>query len=256
VGLDPLATSRPLGAKATEQAVVIKNISSNKYTLKQTKHIVQTWILSLLLSLIVSPVLAEDAEMSGLHCGEVVTLTATPDAGYRFVQWSDGNTDNPRDIEITEAVSLSAIYEPVCNKEIVPVSFLYDELLIINAETLHQLGYTFSEQNVTWYRIVGDKDDTHQENDDQIIGYGYYYTVPQSSIGGFYAAVDVGQTPSSVLELCSQILYSKVVWIGLTGLHSTEADIDKEKVIKIIVDNKLYIIKGDEIYRADGSQVK
>ena len=34
--------------------------------------------------------------------GTEVTLTATANTGYRFAQWSDGNTDNPRTITVTE----------------------------------------------------------------------------------------------------------------------------------------------------------
>ena len=37
-----------------------------------------------------------------------VTLTATPVAGYHFVQWNDGNTDNPRYITATENASYIA----------------------------------------------------------------------------------------------------------------------------------------------------
>lgn len=39
-------------------------------------------------------------------CGETVTIKATPDAGYKFVQWQDGVTENPRAIEITSALSV------------------------------------------------------------------------------------------------------------------------------------------------------
>lgn len=40
--------------------------------------------------------------------GETVTLTAIPESGYRFVQWSDGNTENPRQIVVTEDLTLTA----------------------------------------------------------------------------------------------------------------------------------------------------
>ncbi|MBR5643156.1 MAG: hypothetical protein IKW77_03105 [Salinivirgaceae bacterium] len=41
--------------------------------------------------------------------GSNVTITATPNSGYYFSQWSDGNTDNPRTITIgTSNVTLSA----------------------------------------------------------------------------------------------------------------------------------------------------
>ena len=35
----------------------------------------------------------------GLHCpGESENISATPASGYKFVQWNDGNTDNPRHV--------------------------------------------------------------------------------------------------------------------------------------------------------------
>ena len=40
--------------------------------------------------------------------GDTVIITATPNDGYYFTQWSDGNTDNPRTIIVTEDVFLSA----------------------------------------------------------------------------------------------------------------------------------------------------
>ena len=38
------------------------------------------------------------------------TLTATPDEGYAFDHWSDGNTDNPRTIAMTSDTTLSAFF--------------------------------------------------------------------------------------------------------------------------------------------------
>lgn len=43
--------------------------------------------------------------------GRQVTLTATPDEGYRFQQWTDGNTDNPRVITVTENKTYIACFE-------------------------------------------------------------------------------------------------------------------------------------------------
>ena len=43
--------------------------------------------------------------------GTAVTLTATPDEGYQFTQWSDGNTDNPRTLVLTQDTSLIAYFE-------------------------------------------------------------------------------------------------------------------------------------------------
>jgi len=46
------------------------------------------------------------ADSTAVKCGETVTITATPDAGYEFDQWQDGNKDNPRDITIDENTNL------------------------------------------------------------------------------------------------------------------------------------------------------
>ena len=43
--------------------------------------------------------------------GTEVTITATPNEGYRFVSWNDGNTNNPRTIKITENATYIAIFE-------------------------------------------------------------------------------------------------------------------------------------------------
>ena len=40
--------------------------------------------------------------------GTKVTVTATPDGGFLFDKWSDGNTDNPREITVTSNLSLTA----------------------------------------------------------------------------------------------------------------------------------------------------
>ena len=41
---------------------------------------------------------------------ETITLTATPNTGYHFVQWSDGNTDNARTVIVTKDTSFTAIF--------------------------------------------------------------------------------------------------------------------------------------------------
>ena len=54
---------------------------------------------------------AEQGNVSGggtYPQGTEVTLTATAAEGYHFVQWSDGNTDNPRTITVTADVTLAA----------------------------------------------------------------------------------------------------------------------------------------------------
>ena len=43
--------------------------------------------------------------------GQTATLVALPAEGYEFLQWSDGNTDNPRTITVTENLTLLASFK-------------------------------------------------------------------------------------------------------------------------------------------------
>ena len=40
-----------------------------------------------------------------------ITITAIPKNGFHFVQWSDGNTDNPRSIIVTQDTTVEAIFD-------------------------------------------------------------------------------------------------------------------------------------------------
>ena len=46
-------------------------------------------------------------------CGDVVTLTATPNTGHYFVRWNDNNTDNPRLVEVTGDATYTAFFAPI-----------------------------------------------------------------------------------------------------------------------------------------------
>lgn len=49
---------------------------------------------------------------SGLYnAGTYITIEATPDIGYNFARWSDGNDDNPRTFKIVSEQTLEAIFE-------------------------------------------------------------------------------------------------------------------------------------------------
>ena len=45
--------------------------------------------------------------------GETITLTATPDEGYQFDQWSDGTTENPYVLTITGDTTLTATFKVI-----------------------------------------------------------------------------------------------------------------------------------------------
>ena len=55
------------------------------------------------------------------NCNEV-KVTVTADPGYTFVNWSDGNTDNPRVVEVTSDTTVTANIK----KNLVPGDVFYD----------------------------------------------------------------------------------------------------------------------------------
>ncbi len=47
-----------------------------------------------------------------MSVGNTITVTVEPLSGYRFVRWNDGNSDNPRQIYISECgVTYVGIFE-------------------------------------------------------------------------------------------------------------------------------------------------
>lgn len=55
-----------------------------------------------------------EAQSYSIDHGATVTLLAIADFGYRFVQWSDGVTANPRNELITEDASFVAMFQTEC----------------------------------------------------------------------------------------------------------------------------------------------
>ena len=55
--------------------------------------------------------------------GSTATLTATPTSGYKFMQWNDDNTENPRKITVTSDMAYTAIFKK---------SVFYDVALLTN----------------------------------------------------------------------------------------------------------------------------
>ena len=43
--------------------------------------------------------------------GSTLTVTATPNSGYAFINWSDGTTDNPKELNINSNLTLTANFE-------------------------------------------------------------------------------------------------------------------------------------------------
>jgi len=89
--------------------------------------------------------------------GAQATLSAAANAGYHFSQWSDGNTDNPRIITVSNNASFTAVF--VTNNYVLNVvsgnpvagtvsgSGTYEYMSLINITATPYYGYHFTQWN-------------------------------------------------------------------------------------------------------------
>ncbi len=83
--------------------------------------------------------------------GFIVTLTATPNEGYKFIGWSDGNADNPRTIIVQSDTTFTALFE-----NIPTVNVAYE----LNGGVTNDWGWTcpqdmYATLNADWNAFSG-----------------------------------------------------------------------------------------------------
>ena len=85
---------------------------------------------------------------------DYITISATPNYGYHFAQWSDGNTDNPRTIQVTDHASYTAVFE----KNIYNITAKPDIIIEGSVSAPQQAGYldqvTLTASASTGYHFV------------------------------------------------------------------------------------------------------
>ena len=98
----------------------------------------------------------EQGSVEGVTSAEyldTVTISATPNLGYHFVQWSDGNTENPRTLELTQDTILIAEFAQSFSGQC--GDSLYWELV---DTTLHITGkgemYNYESNTAPWKLLV------------------------------------------------------------------------------------------------------
>lgn len=167
---------------------------------------------------------AENAGTSGVYeCGTWLQLVAAPFDDYHFVEWSDGNVEPVRTVEVNEDATYIAYFAANCEEYANwPVVTLYDWLLMVNVTAINQMGYYISPANVTWYRVVGEPDDMHNAfpQDDQVVIRGSYYLTLAKNLqntGNYYAVVDVSNAQGM---LCDGLM--RTVIINYSGKTSTQ----------------------------------
>jgi len=168
--------------------------------------------------------------------GQVVTITADPKDGYEFVQWSDGNTDNPRVITMPDH---DLLLDPMIEKDgVAPTG------AIINISAPEEQGYI---DNFTS---------------------GYYYADTQLTItavantGYEFVEWSDGNTdnPRTIIVEANKNINLVAVFAkqeSQTGLENLQmSDEDSQKTHKLLIDGILYIIRDNKMYNAQGQQIR
>ena len=102
------STNNPYTVTIKEDTELIAEFAPNKYTISDLSDL-------------------SEGHVEGIGAYEYldqVVLTPIPEKGYRFDYWSDGNTDNPRVIELTQDTTVEAIF--TINQYLISVT--YDSL--------------------------------------------------------------------------------------------------------------------------------
>ena len=90
--------------------------------------------------------------------GSVITITATPNEGYEFLNWSDENTENPRTVTVTGNATYKAFFTPVSSISDVNMSQLevysFQNHIVVNQAE----GMTVEIYDMLGKRIVLDAD--------------------------------------------------------------------------------------------------
>lgn len=104
---------------------------------------------------------------------------------------------------------LNLTIKPVEDVQI-PVVAKYDYwILMINRSAIEQMGYTFTPEQVAWYRLVDEVDNwalDEQLRDDELVATGDYYTTGQRLEGSFYAMITLPGEDDCPVRLMSDVI--------------------------------------------------
>ena len=220
-----------------------------------------------------------------LYWNEAISQTATPNEGYHFVQWSDGNTDNPRAFTLTSDSTITAEFAPntyslsvTCDAEqgsITGESGTFDYLSEHTFEAVANYGYTFNRwsDGVTTNprTIVLTKDSTitalyelgvntdfiinfNTKDGDEILSNDIVLKVPAApKIDGF---TFVGWRPVADIIEGNTIDIEAVYTADESTAAPAVVTNPANPAQKLIREGNVYILKGNKIYSITGQQVK
>ena len=152
--------------------------------------------------------------------GTTATLTATADAHYHFTQWSDGNTDNPRTIMVTEDATYTAEFTAICN-----IIVVYDvKQGYVSGDGTYDLG--------TQVRLVAEPNSGYEFSQwsDGIADNPYIFT--------------------AIEDITLEALFNPT-----TAVENVKAD-NAEGVQKVLCNGQVYILRNGKAYDIVGREVE
>ena len=150
--------------------------------------------------------------------GETAIIGAIPNEHYHFEQWSDGNTENPRSILVTEDIILTA------------------------------------EFSIDTYEVILNSDGDGTTIGSGIYEYGETATLAAIPYNGSkFIQWSDGNTDNPRIVTITQNLTLTAKFALITGVD--DVTIDSPEVQKVIRDNKIFIIRGGKAYSIMGHLV-
>lgn len=106
------------------------------------------YVINLGIQVTETDITAHGTVRSAYTCAsDTAIITATPERGYCFIRWEDGNTDNPRSIVMTQDTAIGAIFGPAYSGQCGENAYWSYSDGVLNivgyGEILHSDDYTF-----------------------------------------------------------------------------------------------------------------
>ena len=178
-------------------------------------------------------------------------MTATPLDGYRFLEWSDGDSRSEREVQVNGDEHFIAYFTPRCGDYAAwPVVEVYDWVIMLNITEINAMGFYPSPLSTRWYRVVGEIDEVDSSYpDDELVATGFYLTIDQNlnGTGDYYADCTISD---SWATSCSGIMRSVV--IHYSSVSSSR--VEESSTEKVLIDQRVYIRREGNLYDAVGRQ--
>ena len=213
------------------------------------------------------------------------TLTATPDSGYYFAQWSDGVTDNPRTIELTQDTILTALFDSIPAGQDTTATEIKNDSVAVSATPTEDNGVTLE-----WPAVEGA--DTYTiaiyKNDELICtlvfdaegrlisirfaapargGNGRNIPVAEQATNGWRYVVNglegnatytysvVAKDENGNVLLSESIDFTMPVPLSVDNIDSSSLQ-GGDRGRLILRNGQIFILRGDKTYTLQGQEVK